>query len=165
LTALRYACALLAAVLLAGCGTQTPAPQHANTTPTTVTTVPTAAVAPLSASARSRSKVACRGFAADVRPYQVGVGLGDLARSAHAYRLARERLAERLLAASTGLDRGRVANYVNLLRSGNRLLVMAERAARADDIKRAYAALRRWTNGLPRENRMVRRLRLHTCPK
>jgi hypothetical protein len=127
--------------------------------------VPTAAVAPLSASARSRSEVACRGFAADVRPYQVGVGLGDLARSAHAYRLARERLAEGLLAASIGTDRGRVANYVNLLRSGNRLLLTAERAARAGDIKRAYAALRRWNDGLPRESRLVRRLQLRTCPK
>ncbi|HEY6761871.1 MAG TPA: hypothetical protein VI318_20400 [Baekduia sp.] len=128
-------------------------------------TVPATAVAPLSTQTRSRSKAACRRFAVDVRPYAVGAGLDDLARSAHAYRMARERLAKGLLAVSTGPDRGRVANYVNLLRAGNQLLLTAEQAARAGDIKRAYAAARRWNDGLAHESRLVRQLRLRTCPK
>jgi hypothetical protein len=58
-----------------------------------------------------------------------------------------------------------VANYVNLLRAGNRLLLRAEQAARTGDIERAYAAARRWNDGLSQESRVVRRLRLRMCPK
>lgn len=155
---------LAAAVALAGCGAETSATQPTSTV-RTVATVPVTAVAPLSAATQTRSKAACRQFAVDVRPYEVGTGLDDLARSAHAYRLARERLAAGLLAASTAADRGSVANYVNLLRAGNRLLLTAEQAARAGDIRHAYAVTRRWSNGLPQESRLVRRLRLRTCPK
>ncbi|MCW2982623.1 MAG: hypothetical protein JWR63_193 [Conexibacter sp.] len=105
----RSAVSLLAVVVLTGCGTQTPAAERTTTT-RTVATVPATAVAPLSTGARARSKAACRRFAVDVRPYAVGVGLEDVVRSAHAYRMARERLATGLLAVSTGPDRGRVAN-------------------------------------------------------
>lgn len=160
----RSAVSLLAVVVLTGCGTQKPDAERTTTT-RTVATVPATAVAPLSTGARARSKAACRRFAVDVRPYAVGVGLEDVVRSAHAYRMARERLATGLLAASIGTDRGRVANYVNLLRAGNRLLLTAERAARAGEIEPAYAALRRWNDGLPRESRLIRRLQLRTCPR
>ena len=171
MSAARILVALFVVVPLGGCGTDTPTAPPASHVPSTVaapavTTVPATAPVPLSEGSKTRSVAPCRRFAVDVHPYQVGTGLEQLVRQAHAYRAARERLAAGLLAAAgTGPDQGRIANYVNLLRAGNELLLKAERAARDNDVESAYAALSRWSKGLAQEGRVVRRLQLRSCPR